>query len=158
MSANAGDQLLTCLRSVLAAEQKGVRLDHAVVNDNASTDGSADRVEALCHPIIRIRNTKNRGFATACNQGAVGSRADYILFLNPDTRLFSDTLCKPIVFLERPENSGVGVVRVKLIDDADHVHRSCARFPTTGRELAMMLGLDRLAPLRSYVSKRSDMM
>ena len=143
---HAGEQLLTCLRSVLAAEQKGYRLDRVIVIDNASSDGSIDRVEALCPSIIRIRNTENRGFAAACNQGAVGSRADFILFLNPDTRLFSDTLCKPIVFLDRPEKSDVGVVGVQLVDDAGHVHRSCARFPTAGRELAMMLGLDRLAP------------
>ncbi len=143
---NAGKQLGVCMRSVLAADRLAFRFGRVVVVDNASTDGSADGIEALAAPVVAIRNPDNCGFAGACNQGASGSHADYLLFLNPDTRLLPDSLVKPIEFLERPENARVGIVGIQLLDDGGTVHRSCARFPTAGRYLAMMLGLDRLTP------------
>ena len=143
---NAGKQLGVCMRSVLAADRPAFRFGRVVVVDNGSTDGSADGIEALAAPVVAIRNPDNCGFAGACNQGASGSHADYLLFLNPDTRLFPDSLVKPIEFLERPENTSVGIVGIQLLNDGGTVHRSCARFPTAGRYPAMMLGLDRLTP------------
>ncbi len=143
---NAGEQLCVCLRSALAADSTGFRLGRLVVVDNGSTDGSADRIKALGPGVVPIRNPDNRGFAAACNQGAAGSRADYLLLLNPDMRLLSDSLVKPIAFLERPENAWVGIVGIQLLDEGGTVRRSCARFPTAGRYLATTMGLDRLAP------------
>ena len=143
---NAGEQLRVCLSSALAADSTGFRLGRLVVVDNGSTDGSADGIKALGPAVVPIRNPDNRGFAAACNEGAAGSRADYLLFLNPDMRLLSDSLVEPIAFLERPENAWVGIVGIQLLDEGGAVRRSCARFPTAGRYLATTLGLDRLAP------------
>jgi len=117
-----------------------------LVIDNASQDASARAVEDLALPLFLIRNNVNRGFAAACNQGAVGSKADYLLFLNPDTRLFEDSLTVPIAFMERPENQHIGIVGIQLINDEGRVSRTCARFPTPGQFFAKMLGLDRLFP------------
>src|SRR3954468_7295659 len=57
--------------------------DDVVVVDNGSTDrpsrGPGD------HPWIRlITNEENRGFATACNQGAEIATGDVTVFLNND--------------------------------------------------------------------------
>ncbi|OEU78152.1 MAG: glycosyl transferase, partial [Desulfobacterales bacterium C00003060] len=93
-----------------------------------------------------IRNTGNRGFAAACNQGAKGSVADYLLFLNPDTRLFKDSLVQPLVFVERPDNRRVGIVGIQLVDENGRIARTCARFPMPGMFFSKMLGLDRLFP------------
>jgi GT2 family glycosyltransferase len=87
---------------------------------------------------------ENKGFAAACNQGAKGSKADYLLFLNPDTRLLKDSLVKPVAFMEHPNNHHIGIIGIQLIDDYGEVSCSCARFPTMSRYLAKTFGLDRL--------------
>lgn len=142
---NAGGLLYEALASVAAAQQGGVRLNRVVVVDNASTDGSLDGLESLPLPLTILRNGTNRGFAAACNQGAAGSRADYLLFLNPDVRLRDDTLARAMAFMEKEQP---GVLGVQLLDETGRVHRSCARFPTPGGLLAATCGLDRLAPHR----------
>lgn len=143
---NAGDLLRRCLASVPAALTGDVALDQVVVVDNASTDGSADGLVADGVPLTVLRNTANRGFAAACNQGAAGARGDWLLFLNPDTRLSAASLAPALAFLADPARARVGILGVRLVDEAGRTQRSCARAPTPGRILAQAVGLDRLWP------------
>lgn len=142
---NTGPLLRECLESIVV-DERGFTLDRVIVVDNASSDRSLDGLDKIGLPLILIRNSENRGFAAACNQGARDSRADYLLFLNPDTRLFADSLSVPLAFLEAPQNKTVGICGIQLVDDSGNVSRSCARFPTPGRLCAWMLGLDRIFP------------
>lgn len=143
---NAGDALAECIGSIPAALGQGVELRRVVVVDNASTDGSAKRLAAEGLPLTVYHNPRNVGFAAACNQGASGSDADCILFLNPDTKLFADSLRVPLDFLADRRNAQVGIVGVQLVDDSGQVARSCARFPSVRHFYVKMLGLDRLLP------------
>lgn len=140
---NTGPLLRLCLQSILTTEREGLRLDRVVVVDNASDDGSADGLEQLGLPLTVIRNPTNRGFSAACNQAAARSSADYLLFLNPDTRLLPGSLAVPVAFLESQGNEHVGIVGVQLLDDTGHVAHSCARFLTPGMILRKMLGWHR---------------
>lgn len=144
---NSGGQLRDCLESINNASNRGrFELSRVVVVDNASWDESADELEGLRLPLSIIQNTKNRGFAAACNQGAKGSRADYLLFLNPDTYVNEDSLAKPLIFMEKTFSQNIGIVGIQLLDDDGKIARTCARFPTPGRFFSKMLGLDRLFP------------
>jgi GT2 family glycosyltransferase len=143
---NAGQQLRECLESIITVDKEGFEIYNVVIIDNASSDGSLDSLEELKLPLIIIRNKENLGFAFACNQGAINSKADYLLFLNPDTRLSEDSLKVPITFMEQPENQHIGIVGIQLVDEEGRVNRTCARFPTPGRFFAKMLGLDRFFP------------
>ncbi len=70
---------LQALRLTLGPE------DEALVIDNASTDGTAERVAAE-HPWARLeRAPRNLGFGAASNLGASLARGRYLVFLNPDT-------------------------------------------------------------------------
>ena len=142
---NAGDLLRACIASVPAALTGDFTLERMVVVDNASTDGSADSLEEGV-PLAVLRNRTNRGFAAACNQGAAGSRADWLLFLNPDTRLSAGSLAPALAFLAEPAQDRVGILGIRLVDEAGRTQRSCARVPTPGRILAQAAGLDRLVP------------
>jgi N-acetylglucosaminyl-diphospho-decaprenol L-rhamnosyltransferase len=126
---NAGEQLQACLESIAAAPHDTYELQRVVVVDNASSDGSADSLQLPGIALVVIRNGENRGFAAACNQGIRGSCAEFVLLLNPDTRLFPDSLSKCVAFFSRPEGSAVGILGPQLLDEAGRVARSCARFP-----------------------------
>jgi N-acetylglucosaminyl-diphospho-decaprenol L-rhamnosyltransferase len=116
------------------------------VVDNASSDGSANGLDDLPLPLELIRNSRNVGFARACNQGAADSTADYLLFLNPDTRLFPDTLAAVTKFMESEQAGGIGVCGVQVVDDAGAPAISCARFPTLRVLFGEMTGLHLLVP------------
>jgi GT2 family glycosyltransferase len=143
---NAGAHLRECLASVAVASREGLSLERVVVVDNASTDGSADGLDASGLPLTLLRNDRNRGFGAACNQGACGSGADYLLFLNPDTRIARDALSLPVAFLEEHAHRAVGICGVRLVHEDGTVHRSCARHPRPRHLVARALGLDRIAP------------
>jgi N-acetylglucosaminyl-diphospho-decaprenol L-rhamnosyltransferase len=143
---NTGEALTECISSIARADRSNLALRRVVVVDNASSDGSCAQLDRDGLPIEVQRNSTNRGFAAACNQGAAGTDAQYLLFLNPDTRLFSDSLTRPIEFMERVENRAVGICGIRLVDDAGRQTTSCARFPTATTFFANATGLSRLLP------------
>lgn len=143
---NAGDFLLRCLESIPPARTAEFELKRVVVVDNSSSDGSLNTIAGLDLPLTLIRNMENRGFSAACNQGASGSGADYLLFLNPDTCLYHDSLARPIRFMEDPGNAGVGICGIKLLDQAGEIATACARFPSLSIYVSKMFGLYRLFP------------
>jgi GT2 family glycosyltransferase len=141
------DRLLSrCIRSIDVAFQKSFKLNRVVVIDNASSDGSIDCIKHTNLPLIIIRNTQNLGFAKACNQGAEKSNADFLLFLNPDTQLFNNSLSEPISFFTQEKNKDVGIVGIQLIDDQRKISKTSSRFLTPYRAIYLSLGFDRLFP------------
>jgi len=143
---NTGAELRECLNSIIAVSRNGVDLHRTVVVDNASTDGSVDDLRDVGQTVVLIQNLRNRGFAAACNQGAERSAADYLLFLNPDTRLSVGALSGAVAFMSRQEHGRIGILGIQLVDADGRVSQTCARFPTTGRFFAKMFGLDRALP------------
>lgn len=77
---NAGSDLAKLLRQL--APQA-----HCIVVDNASTDGSAERLngdfELIASPV-------NLGFGRACNKAFERVDTEFVLFLNPDTSVASN--------------------------------------------------------------------
>ncbi len=143
---NSGEHLERCLQSIQSACKDGLELQRVVVVDNASSDCSVEGLEGTGLPLRVISNDSNRGFAAACNQGAKGSSADYLLFLNPDTVVESKCLAAAMQFMQTQENSGIGICGIQLVDEEGLVKRSCSRFPRPGHFYAQMLGLNRLFP------------
>lgn len=65
-----------------------------VIVDNGSSDSGALPKLAKRPKTHVIYNSINAGFGTACNIGADYSKTEFILFLNPDCRLETDTIEK----------------------------------------------------------------
>ncbi|MCX6704574.1 MAG: glycosyltransferase family 2 protein [Candidatus Woesebacteria bacterium] len=126
---NSDRQLRECIESIQGAEKSNFGLNRIFVVDNASSDSSLEKLSSTDLPLKVIKNKSNRGFAAACNQGIALSIADYILFLNPDVRLFTSSISSTIAYLERTENKKVGICGIQLIDANDRIAHSCSRFP-----------------------------
>lgn len=146
---NSGDFLRECLASIGASAAQlppGCALTQVVVVDNGSTDGSDQHLSVPAGRLHLIRNAINRGFAAACNQGAAGLASDLILFLNPDTRLFANSLAAPVSLLQRRDHARTGIVGIAMVDDSGQVVPSCARYPRTWHFASHAVGLDRVWP------------
>ncbi|QJD31132.1 glycosyltransferase family 2 protein [Methylococcus geothermalis] len=142
---NSGAQLRECLQSIgnLFGEVEALTV---TVVDNASCDGSAEGLPELPCPLRVIRNPANQGFGRASNLGAREGSADYLLFLNPDTRLHPGALSMPFRFMESEAGADVGICGVQCLEEDGGIARCCARFPSTWRLIGQALGLDRLLP------------
>lgn len=128
---------------------------HAIVVDNCSTDGSDNSISAFKN-VTLLRQSENLGFAKACNVGAKYAESDFILFLNPDAAIYSDTIDKVLGFMHDPSNAKIGICGVQLIDEYGNVARHCSRFPTVLRFLAQSLALDRVSPRLGRVMSEWD--
>lgn len=138
---NAGRQLYECLKSIQDTASEHVNVAKVIVIDNASTDDSLEGLTDLDIPLKVIRNKMNRGFGAACNQGALESTSDYVLFLNPDTILFEESLRGPLKVMNEDIDKELGVCSIQLIDEKGNTHRSCCRFPTVRHFLNRITGL-----------------
>ena len=143
---NSGNQLNKCLASI--ARLRCDTISKVIVIDNDSFDGSADNLEAVGLPLQTIYNSTNMGFARACNQGARECDSPYLLFLNPDTEIYENSLTGPLAFMEKPEHSAIGICGIQLIDEKNIISRSCARFPSIVRFGSQAIGIDKLPGLK----------
>lgn len=105
VSFNTVDLLRECLASIAAIEP-GLRVQTIVI-DNASSDGSADMVEREFPWAELVRNATNRYFAPAHNQAIRLARGRYVGLLNPDTRVFPDTLRRMTEFMDARPDAGI---------------------------------------------------
>jgi N-acetylglucosaminyl-diphospho-decaprenol L-rhamnosyltransferase len=154
---NTGPLLRECLSSIAdAGMAQDWTLDRVVVVDNASSDDSASRLPAAGYPLEVLANNTNRGFAAACNQGAARCTSELLLFLNPDTRLFENSLRTPVAYLASPRHQDIGIVGIQLLDQQGSVSRSCARFPRWSHFAAQACGLDRLRPSLGHLMREWD--
>lgn len=161
VSWNVADLLERCLASLPGA---CAGLDwECVVVDNASSDGSAgiaDGVGArLGLPLRVVRSGSNLGFAKACNLGAAGSEARYVLFLNPDTESPPGSLAKLVALAdERPR---AGILGPKLVYPDGRTQASVRRFPSFWDQAAIVLKLSHFLPrlpvLKRYLGADIDL-
>jgi GT2 family glycosyltransferase len=109
---NSGDYLQACINALAAQTFDDF---HAVIADNASTDGAPER---LSLPDARFgvrRMGENLGFATANNRVAFDVSSDLIVLLNPDTLAEPEWLEALVDAARRhPEAASFGSIQVRL--------------------------------------------
>jgi len=141
---NTKELLGDCLKSIKKAKTDGFSIETIVV-DNASTDGSAEMVKKEFPNIKLIESRKNIGFAAGNNLGIPQTKGRYVLFLNPDTKVFPDTLKVMVEFMDKNSRVGAATCRIELpsgkLDDACH-----RGFPTPWNAFAHFSGLAKLFP------------
>ncbi len=91
------DDLPPLLVSLASARDAGAEL---VIVDNASGDDTVAIATAEAPAARVIANPANRGFAAAANQGWRAGRLPFVLFVNPDVIVGSDTLARSLAYLD----------------------------------------------------------
>jgi GT2 family glycosyltransferase len=107
------DDTIECLSSLRSLDWPQDRMQVVVV-DNASGDGSAERIAAAAPDVTLIASRENTGFAGGCNLGAANAHGEYIAFINPDARPHPAWLSEAVNVLQSEPN--VGCVASKVLD------------------------------------------
>lgn len=106
---NKAEYTLQCLETIKANTNVPYEI---IIVDNSSTDFTPALLERIKNAKI-IMNKENMGFLRGCNQGALHTKGNYILFLNNDTQLLPQTISKLISTIESDKK--IGCVGGKLI-------------------------------------------
>jgi GT2 family glycosyltransferase len=108
------EQTIECLRSLSDMDWPAQLLDVVCV-DNASGDGSAERIRAAAVPGVRvIESPTNTGFAGGCNLGARHGTGEYLALINSDAKPHARWLAEAVKLLEY--DRGVACVASKVLD------------------------------------------
>lgn len=143
---NSTDTIVGCVNSILETT-----VDHSfeiIISDNSENEETKRVV--LEHfkdneKVIYIHNDKNYGFSKGNNIGIKKSSGKYLLFLNPDTKMYLKTIDGMVEFAKQHPDCGAATCYMKLpdgsLDDASH-----RGFPTPFRALSHFSGLSKIFP------------
>ena len=117
-STNEIDYVKQCLPSVY--QDIGPN-DEVILVDNASTDGLAEWVKEKWPEVKVVRNVIKQGFTFNGNLGANYATGQYLVFLNPDTRVFPGWLDGLLDVLESDENIAMTTSKLLLMSQPDKI-------------------------------------
>ena len=143
---NSFDTIRQCLDSIEKTVKKSSF--EVIVVDNASSDGSVKEIQNSKFKIIR--NKENLGFSKANNQGIkISQKSRYVLFLNPDTVVYKNTIDGMIDFMDKTPDAGAATCFVELKNGK--LDGSCHRgFPTPLRSMFYFIGLCKVFPKSKF--------
>ena len=156
---NAGDALQASVASVLSTREPL----SLIVADNASTDGSCEKLRSLYTTNQRLEileNPRNFGFARAVNACAMRATEPYLLILNPDCELYPGALAALRQALEGDQQAAMAAPRV--VDRQDEVLRGTVRqFPNPWKAVVSASGMSifgRIFPVFRGVESTAELL
>jgi GT2 family glycosyltransferase len=135
---NSAADIDACIDSINYGEEFEV-----IVVDNASTDNTLGLLRQH-HHLKLVENSSNLGYARANNQGIKLATGEYVLLLNPDTRVELGALDTLSRYLD--EHANVGAVAPRLVSPDGSTQFSIRTFPTPASLFWELIGLSRLFP------------
>lgn len=146
----AKDKLEVTLDAVF--ESKTNYSYEVIVLDNLSQDGTDELVQKkyLSNPefaskLVYVQNGENIGFGRGNNKGMKLAKGEYMLLLNPDTKLAEDNFQVMMDFIK--SHPDVGIATCKLIKANGELDWACRRSePNPWRSFARLFGLQKLFP------------
>lgn len=144
------DLLRECLDSI----QEDFKYEIIVI-DNNSQDGSVGMLKKnyelriTNYELKIIENKENQGFAKAVNQGFKIVQGEYIVLLNPDTRIKKGDLKECLSHLE--ENSKIGILGCQLINTDGSIQASFGNFPSLITEFFQAFFLFKFFPFGRFI-------
>jgi GT2 family glycosyltransferase len=146
---NSAAVIGSCLQ---ALQDQDADFDVCIV-DNASTDGTAERIASAGYRVIT--NTANLGYAAAHNLALAQSDSEYVLTLNPDVLLQPGYLSAMTQALDSQPTAGSAagaLLRVDHINDAPHAVDGIGLFMRRNRRQGLLL--ENAAPSEIPVESR----
>ena len=141
--------LKPCINSIYKST-KSISYEILVV-DNASTDGSLEKIKKFFPEIILSINNKKYGFAKNNNINIKKSTGRYIMLLNDDTIVLDQSLEKAIAYLDN--NPKVGMLGCKMINpDGTIQYTSGRQFDTLLSTFFLETGLINRFSIFKYFS------
>lgn len=123
---NVRKLLYDCLKSVYD-QTNGISFETIYV-DNASKDGSVEMVTKEFPEVKVIKNTENKGFIKANNQGIGIAKGKYVLLLNSDTIVLDNAIAKTVKFAD--EHLDAAVVGCRVLNPDYTLQRTCFMYPS----------------------------
>jgi len=135
--------------------QKAARnIPHEViVVDNASTDNSVDMVTSEFPAVKVFVNSTPENLSEANNRALQETKGKYILLLNPDTIISTDSFAKMNEFMD--QHPLAGGLSVRMVDfKGDYLHHSKHTLTGAWASFIRFVGLSSYFPKTYSVSKR----
>lgn len=146
---NTGHLLAPAIEALrVSAQRMSLQI---VLLDNASRDDSARLMREQFADCELIFNSTNVGFGRANNQALALARGRYVLLLNTDAFVSTDTLEKTVAHMD--EHPSCGVLGVRLVGRDGVLQPSCRYFPTPWNLLVPGLRLTRFFPRLQMVDE-----
>jgi hypothetical protein len=137
---NNYDDSRRCLDALLSSGYANLRI---IVVDNASTDGSHDRLLASYPQLEHRRNDKNLGFSRGCNAGIREALKEdacaFVLLVNNDCQVAHGSIESAVAAAE--SDGGIGVVTAKILDEKGRIWHA-------GGTISLMRGQSRTRGFR----------
>lgn len=146
VSYNSKDTIVDCVDSVLNTVKKHTY--EILISDNSTNTETEEVVEKVYKnkkEVSFMHNSQNLGFSKGNNVAVKKASGAYILFLNPDTKVYENTIDGMIGFMKEHSDAGAATCFVELPDGSldDSSHRG---FPTPWRALSHFSGMSKIFP------------
>ncbi len=135
------------LKDVITAVLQDKSVDEIILVDNNSTDDSMTLVDDHAK-IKKFYKKDNKGFGSSCNFAAKQTKAQYLVFLNPDCFCQKNTVEKAINTLKQDSKTAICGVLVQNPDGSEQ-RASRRRLPTLWRAIKTYSQLEKLAKICS---------
>ena len=125
VSYNSHQTIESCLRSIF----KYTSEVEVIVVDNASRDQTKKDIRKFGSQVCLIESEQNLGFARANNLGVKQTHGEFIVFLNPDTRLLHRGSLEKLrdVLAANPD---FGIIGPRLLCGDGSIQKSVRNLPT----------------------------
>jgi len=144
---NSEGQIKNCLDSIFLSKARKRKIEIIIV-DNNSKDKTRKIIKTYFNKKINIIcNGNNSGFAKAINQGIKRSKYEQILLLNPDTRLYENSLD---ILIKQKKQFKADICGGKMIKTDGSIHGSFVKKPNILTALFDFTNLRKIFPKNKW--------
>jgi GT2 family glycosyltransferase len=148
---NNQHDIIDCVQSVLSQLYQHLEI---IIVDNASTDGTVNKIQENFENIKQIRlikNPRNSWYAGGNNLGFHHSKGELIVILNPDLVVDNFWLSALVDAYNKHANAGIVCSNVLLFDDHKRINACANEIHLTGFVFARFYGEDHCECTREEV-------
>lgn len=149
---NSDAEIGDCINSIIH-NNTNIPIEIIVV-DNASQDKTRSLLKnfSVQTDFVKIiLNDDNKGYTLANNQGIKIAKGEFVLLLNPDTKITEGALERMIEFLLVTSNAGA--IAPQLLNEDYTIQKSCRTFPTYWDMFCELFLLSKIFPMSNIFAR-----